>query len=46
MKIATVQMEVVDGDPSANRRTLAGLLDQEADSDLYLAPELWTSGYV
>lgn len=46
MRIATVQMEVVDGDPSTNRRTLASLLDQGPGSDLYLAPELWTSGYV
>jgi predicted amidohydrolase len=33
-------------DPSANRRTLASLIDQGHGSDLYLAPELWTSGYV
>jgi predicted amidohydrolase len=46
MKISTVQMEVVDGDPSTNRRTLSNLLDSQPGSDLYLAPELWTSGYI
>lgn len=46
MRIAAVQMEVVDGDPAANRRTLAAHLDQNPGCDLYLVPELWTCGYV
>lgn len=46
MRIAAIQMEVVDGNPTANRRTLADQLDQNPGSDLYLAPELWTCGYV
>lgn len=46
MKIATVQMKVADGNPAANRQSLAALLDQEPGSDLYFGPELWTSGYV
>jgi predicted amidohydrolase len=46
MRIAAVQMEIADGNPAANRRTLAAHLDQKPGCDLYLAPELWTSGYV
>jgi len=38
-------MEVVDGDPEANRKTLSKHLDLVPEGDLYLAPELWTTGY-
>lgn len=46
MKLATVQMPVVDAMPVDNRTVLAGLLDATPDADLYLVPELWTCGYV
>ena len=39
-------MEVVDGNPEENRRVLANHLDKNPGSDLYLVPELWTTGYV
>lgn len=46
MRIAVVQMEVLDGNPEGNRNAFASYLDQNSGCDLYLAPELWTSGYV
>ena len=46
MKVATVQMPIVDAECSVNQHTLAQLLDDAPGADLYLAPELWTSGYV
>ncbi len=38
-------MEIVDGDPRENRKTLNRLLDENAGNDLYIIPELWTTGY-
>lgn len=46
MRIAVVQMEVLDGNPEGNRMALADHMDRNPGCDLYLAPELWTSGYV
>jgi len=45
MEIAVVQMEIADANPEKNRETLTDLLDQNAGSDLYLLPELWSTGY-
>lgn len=44
-KLAAVQMRVADGDGETNRRHAAELLDSAPGADLYLLPELWTSGY-
>lgn len=46
MKIAAIQMRVIDGNPSENRAILASMMDLAPDSDICLAPELWTCGYV
>jgi omega-amidase len=46
MRIAAVQLEIIDGDPIANRSAFLGHLDRNPGCDLYLAPELWTCGYV
>jgi omega-amidase len=46
MKIAAVQMRIVDGSPMDNRDALSSLLDKNPNNDLYLVPELWTTGYV
>lgn len=46
MKIAVVQLAIADGEPVRNRQALSAHLDAEPGSDLYLAPELWTTGYV
>jgi predicted amidohydrolase len=45
MRIALVQMAVAEGDDSRNVRHAAELLSGAADAELYLLPELWTSGY-
>lgn len=39
-------MEVADGNPAANMASLADHIDNAPGADLYLAPELWTCGYV
>jgi len=44
-KLAAVQMAVTDGDGEANRRRALELMDAAKGADLYLLPELWTSGY-
>lgn len=46
MKIAVVQLAVIDGEPAQNRQALSRHLDAAAGGDLYIAPELWTTGYV
>lgn len=45
MRLALVQMSVVEGDPSRNLATARNLLDAAPAADLFLLPELWTSGY-
>ena len=45
MKVALVQMEVVDGDPPSNLRKAESLMATEPGADLYVLPELWTTGY-
>jgi omega-amidase len=44
--LAAVQLRIADGDPQANRKRAAMLIQSAAGADLYLLPELWTSGYV
>lgn len=46
MKISVIQMAVIDGQPAQNRAALSRYIDAEPGSDLYVVPELWTSGYV
>lgn len=43
--VAAIQMAIREGDPARNRETLVGWLDSAPGADLYLAPELWSSGY-
>jgi predicted amidohydrolase len=38
-------MEIVDGEPARNLDTAERLIDAHPGADLYLLPELWTSGY-
>jgi omega-amidase len=45
MKVATIQMNIVDGEPEINRETLLDVMSSVPSADLYLAPELWTTGY-
>lgn len=45
MKVATVQMPIADGACDVNRNTLEEILINSSGADIYLVPELWTSGY-
>jgi predicted amidohydrolase len=45
MIVSTVQMPIEDGNCEVNRITLARILDKNPGADLYLAPELWSTGY-
>ena len=43
--VCAVQMQIADGDADANHMALARILEEAPEADLYLVPELWTSGY-
>ena len=45
MRIAVVQMQIVDGDPAVNLCRAAELINANPGADLYVLPELWTTGY-
>lgn len=45
MRVAVVQMQVADGDPAANLRRAKELIATQPGADLYVLPELWTTGY-
>jgi omega-amidase len=44
-RLALIQLEILDGEPSANLERAADLLRLAPPADLYLLPELWTTGY-
>ena len=45
MRAAIVQMQIVDGDPAVNLCHAAELINAHPGADLYVLPELWTTGY-
>jgi omega-amidase len=45
VKIALVQTEVVDGRPPENLERVAAELRRHPGADLYVLPELWSTGY-
>ncbi len=45
MRVAVVQMQIMDGDPAANLCRAAELINTNPGADLYVLPELWTTGY-
>ena len=45
MKVMAIQMPIKDGDVEANKLKLEQLLDLHSGADLYLLPELWSSGF-
>lgn len=45
MRISLLQISVVDGDPERNVARALAMLDSADPADLYLLPELWTTGY-
>jgi len=45
LHLALVQMEIADGEPAKNIDAAERLVSAHPGADLYLLPELWTSGY-
>ncbi|MBR4827076.1 MAG: amidohydrolase [Bacteroidales bacterium] len=45
MKVLLVQQDIVWGDPEANRKHLSGLLSGAPGADLYVLPEMFTTGF-
>ncbi|SFO94025.1 carbon-nitrogen family hydrolase [Salibacterium halotolerans] len=48
MLVSSLQMDIVPGDPAANRANVAEAVRQEADStrpDVIVLPEMWTTAY-
>ena len=46
MRVAVVQMQIVDGAPAVNLGRATELINTNPGADLYVLPELWTTGYV
>lgn len=45
LTVAAIQLAVVDGEPEHNLEQALRLLHASPGADLYLLPELWTTGY-
>lgn len=45
MRVALVQMSIVDGEPDQNLGHAEELMRASPKADLYVLPELWTTGY-
>lgn len=45
LRVALVQLDVADGDPERNLARAIALIESAPPADLYLLPELWTTGY-
>ena len=46
MKIALIQTEIVWGSPEANISVMDGLIDHAGKADLYVLPEMFSTGFV
>lgn len=46
LRVALVQMPVVDGNPGENLKVATGRMRECAGANLILLPELWTTGYM
>ena len=45
MKVNALQHDIVWGGPAENRRRLAGLIAAQPGADLYVLPEMWSTGF-
>lgn len=45
MKITLLQLDIVWGDPESNIRKSEKLIAEAPDSDLYVLPEMWSTGF-
>jgi len=46
MKIASIQMSVIEGDKAATIEKAAGKIQECADADLIMLPEMWNLGFL
>ena len=45
MKVTLLQLDIVWGDPDSNIRKSEKLISESPDSDLYVLPEMWSTGF-
>lgn len=45
MNVTLIQMDIVWGDIAANCQTASGAIDSAPGSDLYILPEMWSTGF-
>ena len=45
MKVTILQLDIAWGDPKENIRRAEQLMSQQPDSDLYVLPEMWSTGF-
>ena len=45
MKVTVLQIDIEWGNPAANIKRAESLMAQAPDSDLYVLPEMWTTGF-
>ena len=45
MKVTIIQLDIAWGQPTENIRRAENLMAQEPDSDLYVLPEMWSTGF-
>ena len=45
MKVTIVQLDIVWGTPTENIKRVEQLIEKEPDSDLYVLPEMWSTGF-
>ena len=45
MKVTLLQTDIKWSDPSANHREAERLIEQAEKSDLYILPEMWSTGF-
>jgi len=45
MKVTLIQMDIAWADPEANRKMADDAVNSAPDSDLYILPEMWSTGF-
>ena len=45
MKVTLLQTDIEWGRPAANIRQAEALMDADMDGDLYVLPEMWSTGF-
>jgi len=45
MKVTVIQLEIEWGSPAENIRRVERLMEREPNSDLYVLPEMWSTGF-